>query len=225
MSSRLGLGVTLSMYVLLTVFGGVQSARAQSTATLQGTVTDQSGAVVPNAKITITNEGTGLQRSANTDAAGNYSVPFLPAGNYQVDVQAQGLQRQKVTHVTLDVARTVAQNFKLNPAAVEQEVTITAEAPLVDTGTMTVGQVVNPQQVQEVPLNGRHFVDLGVLATGSVTAPANGFLTAPIRGQGALAINTAGMRETEVNFLVNGINLADTANGQITFQPSLSTLD
>ncbi len=225
MSSRLGLGVTLALFFLLTVFGGIESARAQSTATLQGTVTDQSGAVVPNAKITLTNEATNLQRTATTDAAGNYSVPFLPAGSYRIEAQAAGLQHQTVTHVTLDVARTAAQNFKLNPAAVEQEVTITAEAPLVDTGTMTVGQVMNPQQVQEVPLNGRHFVDLGVLATGSVTAPANGFLTAPIRGQGALAINTAGARETEVNFLVNGINLADMANGQITFQPSISTLD
>ncbi len=89
---------------------------------------------------------------------------------------------------------------------------------------MTVGQVVNYRTVQEVPLNGRHFVDLGVLVAGSVTPPQNGFLTAPLRGQGGASFNTAGNREDTVNFMINGINLNDMTNGQITFQPSISTV-
>ena len=78
--------------------------------------------------------------------------------------------------------------------------------------------------MQEVPLNGRHFVDLGLLIPGSVTPPQNGFLTAPLRGQGSFAFNTAGNREDTVNFMVNGINLNDMAQNQITFQPSINTV-
>ena len=73
-------------------------------------------------------------------------------------------------------------------------------------------------------MNGRHFVDLGLLIPGSVTPPQNGFLTAPLRGQGSFAINTAGNREDTVNFMVNGINLNDMVQNQITFQPSINTV-
>jgi hypothetical protein len=78
--------------------------------------------------------------------------------------------------------------------------------------------------VQEITLNGRHFVDLGLLIAGSVTPPQNGFLTAPLRGQGSFAFNTAGNREDTVNFMINGINLNDMAQNQITFQPSINTV-
>src|SRR5438094_565664 len=78
--------------------------------------------------------------------------------------------------------------------------------------------------VQEIPLNGRHFVDLGLLIPGSVTPPQNGFLSAPLRGQGSFAFNTAGNREDTVNFMINGINLNDMVQNQITFQPSINTV-
>ena len=78
--------------------------------------------------------------------------------------------------------------------------------------------------MQEIPLNGRHFVDLGPLIPGSVTPPQNGFLTAPLRGQGSFAFNTAGNREDTVNFMINGINLNDMVQNQITFQPSINTV-
>jgi hypothetical protein len=78
--------------------------------------------------------------------------------------------------------------------------------------------------VQEIPLNGRHFVDLGLLIPGSVTPPQNGFLTAPLRGQGSFGLNTAGGREDTVNFMINGVNLNDMVQNQITFQPSINTV-
>ena len=89
---------------------------------------------------------------------------------------------------------------------------------------MSVGQVISQRTVQEIPLNGRHFVDLGLLIPGSVTPPQNGFLTAPLRGQGSFAFNTAGNREDTVNFMINGVNLNDPAQNQITFQPSINTV-
>ncbi len=101
---------------------------------------------------------------------------------------------------------------------------ITAEAALVDITTTSTGQVINDKTVQEIPLNGRHFTDLSLLTPGTMTPPANGFLSAPLRGQGSFGINTAGQREDTTNCLVNGINLNDNVQNQITFQPPIDTL-
>jgi hypothetical protein len=198
---------------------------AQTLAGVQGQVVDQSGAMVGNATVIVTNTATSLSQTTKTDANGNYRVPALPVGTYDVEVQASGLQRQLAKSLVLEVGRTTVQNFQLKVAQESQVVTVQGEAPIVESTTMTVGQVMDPQNVQQIPLNGRHFVDLGFLIPGSVTPPANGFLAQPIRGQGSLAFNTAGQREDAVNFLVNGINLADMGNGQITFQPTIATLE
>ena len=93
-----------------------------------------------------------------------------------------------------------------------------------ETATTGLGQVISDKTVQEIPLNGRHFTDLALLTTGTVTPPQNGFLSAPLRGQGSFGINTAGAREDTTNWLVNGINLNDPVQNQITFQPPIDTL-
>ncbi len=200
------------------------SLLAQSTATLQGTVSDQSGAVVPNVKITVRNQATSVEQTTQTDSAGSYLVPALPVGTYRVEIRAEGFQSQVVTDLKLDVATTVTQDFQLKVGSVTQEVTITGAVPVIETTTMAVSKVIDQATVQEIPLNGRHFVDLGLLLPGSVVAPQSGFLTAPLRGQGAFAFNTAGNREDTVNFMINGINLNDMVQNQITFQPSINTV-
>src|SRR5690348_9222870 len=88
----------------------------------------------------------------------------------------------------------------------------------------TVSQVMAQGTGQEVPLNGRHFVDLGPLMPGGVTPPQNPALSAPLRGQGSFSFMSAGNRETSVNFMINGINLNDLSNSQVTFQPSINTV-
>jgi hypothetical protein len=200
------------------------SAFAQSTATLQGNVTDQSGAVVSGAKVTVRNQATGTERIVQSDSDGNYQAAALPPGVYRVEAQAQGFGSQTVSDVTLEVSRIVVQNFQLKIGDVTQRVEVTADTQTVETSTITVGQVINQKTVQEIPLNGRHFVDLGLLIPGSVTPPQNGFLTAPLRGQGSFAFNTAGAREDTVNFMINGVNLNDMSQNQITFQPSINTV-
>ena len=200
------------------------AAVAQSTATLQGVITDPQGAVVPNAKVTVRSQATSNERTAQTDADGNYQVASLQPGAYRVEVQAQGFQTQIVAALNLEVARTVVQNFQLTVGSVAQEITVTSDTPVIETATTSVGTVISQRTVQEIPLNGRHFVDLGLLIPGSVTPPQNGFLTAPLRGQGSFAINTAGNREDTVNFQINGVNLNDMVQNQITFQPSINTV-
>ena len=197
---------------------------AQSTATLQGTVTDAKGAVIPNATVTVKNKATSTERTAQTDTDGNYQVAALPVGSYSIEVKVQGFKTQVIDQVTLEVARTVIQNFQLDVGAISEQVLVSSDLPVVETATTSVGTVINQRTVQEIPLNGRHFVDLGLLIPGSVTPPQNGFLTAPLRGQGSFAINTAGNREDTVNFMINGINLNDMVQNQITFQPSINTV-
>ncbi|MDT7807696.1 MAG: hypothetical protein QOJ70_1509 [Acidobacteriota bacterium] len=200
------------------------TASAQSTATLQGTVTDPQGAVVPNAKVSVRSQATGAERTAQTDDSGNYQVASLQPGAYRVEVQAQGFQTLSVNQLDIEVARTVVQNFQLTVGNVSQTVTVVSSASVIETATTSVGTVINQRTVQEIPLNGRHFVDLGLLIPGSVAPPQNGFLTAPLRGQGSFAFNTAGNREDTVNFQINGINLNDMVQNQITFQPSINTV-
>src|SRR6266511_1426048 len=197
---------------------------AQSTSSLQGTVTDEKGGVVPNATIVVRNQATAIERTTHTDESGSYQVAALPAGSYHVEVRAQGFGTQIVDSLNLEVARPVVKDFQLKVGDINQQVTVTADTSVIESATTSVGTVINQRTVQEIPLNGRHFVDLGLLIPGSVTPPQNGFLTAPLRGQGSFGLNTAGGREDSVNFMINGVNLNDMVQNQITFQPSINTV-
>jgi carboxypeptidase family protein/TonB-dependent receptor-like protein len=213
-----------ALLLLILVLGVVWPANAQSTATLQGTVTDPAGATVPNAKVVATNEATGVQSETVSDSAGAFLFPSLSIGTYKLEITASGFQKIVLTGLKLDVATAVAENVQLTVGAATESIEIVADAPLIDTVTTGVGQVINDKTVQEIPLNGRHFTDLSLLTPGTVTPPANGFLSAPLRGQGSFGINTAGQREDTTNWLVNGINLNDPVQNQITFQPPIDTL-
>ncbi len=202
----------------------VITALAQSTGTIQGSVSDPTGASVPMATVTVRNTATGEERNFMTDESGLYVVPSLPVGRYQVTAKASGLQPTTANDVVLGVGRTVQQNFRLEVATASTTLEIVGTSPVLETGTTTVGTVVDQRTVQEIPLNGRHFVDLSLLTPGTVAPPAVGYLTAPLRGQGSFAVFTAGNREDTTNFMINGINLNDMSQNQITFQPSINTV-
>jgi hypothetical protein len=197
---------------------------AQTTASIKGNVIDSSGAAVVGAKITVKSAAQGIERSTTTGTGGDYEVPLLPPGVYSVKVEQSGFQPQQADRVVLEVSQNVVQNFNLKIANSTETVTVEGTAPVVESTTMTVGQTIDQRQVQEIPLNGRHFVDLALLVPGSVTPPQNGFLTAPLRGQGSFAVNTAGNREDAVNWMINGINLNDMVQNQVTFQPTINTV-
>ena len=219
-SFALRLGVTPLAF--LAAVAGV--ALAQSTATLQGTVTDPSNAAVANAKILIRNSSTGVERTSTTDAAGSYLVSGLPPDLYRIEISAEGFQKLVIRDLKLDVATTVTENAQLKLGSVTQEVDVTGGIPLVDTTTVSVGQVIDNKTVQDIPLNGRHFVDLVYLVPGTMTAPQNGFLADPLAGLGQLGVDTAGQREDTTNLMINGVNLNDEVNNQVTFQPSIDTV-
>ena len=209
---------TLSAIVLSTAV-----SYAQSTATLSGSITDPSGAVVPQARVTVHGLATGVDRVAISDSAGNYTVPSLQPGEYSVRVQAAGFADFRLASVTLQVAQSETTNVKLGLASAGEIVEVQGSTPIIDAQTITVGQVIDQKTVQEIPLNGRHFLDLTNLTPGTVVPPVTGSLTGASRGLGANSFDTAGQREDTVNFMINGVNLNDQSQNQITFQPSINT--
>lgn len=202
----------------------VSHAPAQSSATLQGMITDQKGEPIANATVVVRDRNTAVERMTQGDDKGNFQVSALPAGNYEVEIGASGFRKLVVKDLPLEVSKSVSRNFQLEPGVEKETVTKSAQPVAIETASISVGRVIDEKRVQDIPLNGRHFIDLGQLIPGSVTPPQDGVLAAPQRGQGSFSFNTAGAREDTVNFMINGINLNDLAQNQIAFQPSISTV-
>ena len=212
-----------AVFIASLILSGVRVACAQSTATVSGTVTDPSGAVVPQAQITLHGNATGVTRIVTSDKDGNYTIPSIQPGDYSVEVSAAGFSRYLIKSIVLEVDQKSTINIPLAIASTGEVVQVQSTAPVVDAATMTVGQVIDKVTVQQIPLNGRHFLDLTQLVPGSVVPPANGSLTSASRGLGANSYITAGSREDSANFMINGVNLNDMSQNQITFQPSINT--
>ena len=152
--------------MFLTLLFMAVSASAQESGTILGVVKDSSGGVVPNAKITATNTDTTEVRTATTGDDGAYRFPGLRPGHYTVRVEAQGFQTKAETGLTLDVAGQLVTNVALQVGSSTQEVTVTGEAPLVNTTTSSLGGLVNDQQIADLPLNGRNYIDLTMIQPG-----------------------------------------------------------
>ncbi len=199
-------------------------SQAQSTASIQGQVTDSAAAVIPGAEVRIQCQGINLQRSATTDTGGRYEISALPVGEYRFEVQATGFKTQIVEDFKLAIGQHAAKNFQLEVGDVSQQVNVGSTGELVEHATISMGHVTEGRMVQDLPLNGRYFLDLGLLAPGSVISPQGAFSGSPMRGLGALAVNTAGNREEAVNYVINGISLNDLTFSAISFQPSITSV-
>jgi hypothetical protein len=198
--------------------------RAQSSASIEGRITDQNGALVPNAEIKALNQAIAVERTTTTDDSGRYQINALPVGEYRIEVRAKGFQTEVLPRILLEVARRVAHDFQLHVGDASAEVTINDDNGMLEQAGLSAGHMTDRRTVQDIPLNGRHFIDLGLLSPGSVTPPQNGNLSAPTRGQGAQGMNTAGNREDNVNFQINGINFNDLINNIIVMLPPIGGL-
>lgn len=144
---------------------------------IRGTVLDQSGAVVPGAKVTVTNEDTGLVLETTSAGDGAYSFSPIKIGNYTVAVQKPGFQTVSHAHVGVHVSEQVKVDFQLEPGQVNQQIEVTSALPLLETQSSTVGQDLTRQQVNDLPLNGRNYTMLARIAPG-VTAMSSGRVSA-----------------------------------------------
>jgi hypothetical protein len=199
-------------------------ACAQATASIEGQVIDQQRSVIAGARIILTDSAIGVERERTCDEDGRYRFAALPIGDYTIAASASGFKKQVIEELRIEVGRRMTQNFELEIGDVSEQVTISSTNDLVERTTTSVGHVIDRRMVKDVPLNGRYFLDLGLLLPGSVTPPQGAFSAAPMRGLGSLAIVTAGNREETVNYMINGITLNNLTFSSISFQPSISTI-
>ncbi len=148
--------------VVFTLSLGLQ---AQTTATLQGTTRDASGALLPKAKVTAANTGTGLTRTTLSSDSGIYQFLLLPVGDYTVTVEQKGFQKQ-VRKVHLDIGASAVVDFQLPVGEVAQEVEVKGEAEAVEPTRSMVSEVISEREIQTLPVNGRQFIDFALLAPG-----------------------------------------------------------
>jgi hypothetical protein len=200
-------------------------AGAQTLTQLEGHVLDASGASIPNAAITVGDPERGFSVTVHTVADGRYHAGPLPAGAYRVVAEAAGFRAEVIEQLTIDVGRVVVRDFTLAVGDRTEDVLVRADAPLVERATATVGNVVTSDTIQAIPLNGRHFLDLGPLVPGGVAASQTGFSSRPIRGVGALAFNVAGNREEAVAYVVNGVTTNNLTFGSLIFEPPLGAIE
>jgi hypothetical protein len=195
------LGCVARFVTLMIVVSGF-SARvcAQSaTATLSGTLTDQSDAVVPGVTVTVLHATTGLQRRAVTTGQGGFVFPLLPPGRYSLTAELQGFATLEVPEILLNVGDAIALSLRMTIAKVGETLTVTAEPPRLSTSA-TVGTVVDRQFVENIPLNGRSFQSLITLTPGVALAPS----TTSTNAAGQFSVN--GQRASANSFSVDGVS-------------------
>jgi len=208
----------LARHVLAGVFFSicfaVATIHAQVTASVSGRVEDSTGAAVPGAMVTITSLETGAGRTASTNETGTYRVLSLPVGRYEVRAELSGFKAARQTGISLAVGEEAVVNLKLEVGALQDEVTVTGEAPLVNTTTASVSGLVGERAVKDLPLNGRSFDNLITLNPGAVLY---NFKAGPSVGSGEGAYFTvAGRRPSDNLFLLNGIEYTGSSNIGIT---------
>ena len=143
------------------------SAQVNATGTFSGQVTDQTGSPVGGATVKITSQETGAVVTRQTSSDGNYTVPLLKAGTYSIEVSATGFAPITRKNITLQIQQVGQEDFKLQVGTVEQEVTVEGGAPLLNTETTELGNVINQESTEQLPLNGRNFSQLGYLVPGT----------------------------------------------------------
>ena len=198
------------MVVVALLWLPVRGAAQVTTATLAGVVTDDSGAAVPGATVTVRATATDAVRTIVTDGEGRYRFPGLDPGTYEVTVELQGFQRTRRAGVTLNVGQNATIDLKLSVGRMEDVVTVVGEAPLIDTTRSSIAAVVDAQQIRELPLNGRDFTQLTLLQPGVLASPTTARQVD--RGMGT-QVSIAGARPNQISFQLDGTDVNFQGNG------------
>ena len=208
-------------------FAGILSASSlfaqSSSGTFLGTVRDSTGAVIPGATVSVLNQDTGLRRETVSSGAGEFEMPYVPLGNYTVTCKSKGFKTVDRTGINLQVDQKARIDFTLAVGEVSDTITITEAPPLVKTSSSEFGEVVQKRAVQDLPLNGRNYVQLVHLTAGVTTGQQGG----NIEGAGAFvprgtgSFNANGQRSQNNNFMVDGIDNNESWINSTILQPSV----
>jgi hypothetical protein len=214
------LGLAIIMIVALF---GVSAAYGQGTASFSGTVLDKSGSSIAGATVTATSQDTGASRDAKTDEAGHYLIPLLPVGSYTLRVEFSGFAGAVSKDLRLQVDESRELDFTLSPTSVATSVEVSADVVAVETASPSLGQVITSQEVAQLPLNGRDFVQLATLTSGATaeTNPNSFFTSAAsseVATRGSFSLSVGGSRPNSTDWLLDGVDNNElTAGGIGTF--------
>ena len=212
--------LAFGIFFIFLVVGACSVGWAQQVqGSFTGQVTDSSGAVIGGAQVTALERDTGFTRSAATLADGSYIIPLLPPGHYRLEVQAAGFEKTMTGTVQLLVNAHLKIDFQLKVGAQATTITVSAPPTVLDTQSSSVGTTIEQGKVQQLPLNGRHFVELTLFTPGVV--PAAGGSENSTRGGG---INVNGLRESMNNYLLDGMSNTSMGVGQYVVTPPLDSV-
>src|SRR5229473_2517367 len=202
---------------------------SQANGSLSGTVADKTGSVIAGATVKITSQGTGTTREVKTDDSGHYLAPFLAVSIYTIRVESQGFQTTEQKDIRLQVDEQREVNFALNPASVSSTVEVNAVEVAVETTNPTLGQVITAEQVADLPLNGRDFVQLATLTPGTTqeTNPNsffNGGASSEVSTRGSYSLSVGGSRPQSTDWLLDGVDNNELTAGGISILPSIDAI-
>jgi hypothetical protein len=224
MSTSVSSRLRIQLLGILLLLSLAAAMRGQvDTASIVGTVRDPTGAVIQDARVTAVNVATGETQSVTTGSNGAYLFPYLRVGNYSVTAEAPGFKKAAISGITLNVQDRKQVDISMELGTANQEVRVTETEPLIDTQTADVGHVVDTQQVNDLPLNGRRYDQLALLAAGVNSASAS----FQQRAEGVFSVN--GNSSTQNNFVIDGAdNNSYTTNLQDqsaqTVQPAVDSI-
>ena len=191
---------------------------------LEGSVFDPTGAAIPEAEVTLRNSATSLTRSGRTNARGYYSFPLLPVGTYELEVAKRGFSSKMVSGLLLQVGQSVRVDVRLELAREQSVIRVEARPPLIETATPALGDEIDHQRVGLLPLNGRQFSQLALLAAGATPPYPNGssqqFNTAAL----GIGFSVNGQRAERNNFSLDGITLMEPFAYSLTVNPSVDAI-
>ncbi len=170
------------------------------TGTLAGTVTDATGAVVTGAQVKLISAASGQSRTLETSSDGTFVAASLPPGTYELQVQQHGFQSYRRENIALAVAQSLHLDVVLHPGTLQQEIVVTGAPPQLQTDSATLGQVITQQQVLDLPLNGRNFMNLASLSSGTASSEPGS------RDQGAGGFSSNGNRSYDNNVMLDGVD-------------------
>jgi hypothetical protein len=205
------------------------AAFGQATGSISGNVLDKSGSGVVGAAVTVTSPATGQLRSVKTDNSGHYLVPLLPVGVYTVHVEGSGFQSAESRNLNLQVDEARELDFTLQPATVVTTVTVAGDAVAVETTNPSLGQVITSQEVSQLPLNGRDFVQLATLTAGATaeTNPNSFFTSAAaseVAARGSYSLSVGGSRPNSTDWLLDGVDNNELTAGGIGILTSIDDI-
>jgi hypothetical protein len=195
------------------------------TGTITGTVSDASGSVVPNVKVTATNTSTNVTSSTTTNAAGLYNLLFLPVGDYTITTEGQGFKKSVLGPFKLEVNQIARVDVSLQVGAVTETVEVRDIAPILQTESTATGETLSSTKLTSIPLNGRNFAALTALIPGAtITNTASMNTSGRFQGGGSRPY-VNGNREQTNNFLLDGIDINDSIDNRIGYQPNVDALE